>query len=76
MYLPESFNLWWLVPVLMILFCMLMCFSRLRRGPAGCCMGWCGPRDVSRDRSADDRDDRPRTTDTSMPAENERRLKE
>jgi hypothetical protein len=67
MYWTESFNFWWLIPVLMILFCLLMCFSRRRRGTAGCCMSWCGPRGVSRDRGTDDGDDSHRTTNTLLP---------
>ncbi len=57
MYVPACFSLWWLFPVLMIAFCLLMCFFGRRRGLAGCCMGACGPRHGREDRRMDSHTD-------------------
>lgn len=40
----ESHSFWWLIPLLMIFLCLLMCVSRRRAGLPGCCGGWVGPR--------------------------------
>ena len=65
----ESFDFWWLVPVLMIFFCLFLCFLRRSRAMADCCRGWGGSRDTQRDRRMDDGDDSGRTTDTTVPAD-------
>ena len=67
----ESFDFWWLIPLLMIFLCVLMCFSRRRMGMAGCCWGWGGSRATQRDRRADDRDASSRATDTALLAKEE-----
>lgn len=64
MYVPACFSLWWLFPVLMIVFCLLMCFSMRRRGLAGCCMDGHRRRHTGGDRSIDRRKE-----ETSTPAD-------
>ena len=69
MSMIEPFEFWWVFPILMFLFCLLMCFSRRSRGMAGGCMGWRRFRDTSGDPRTDGWDDGRRSTDTSRPAE-------
>ncbi len=64
MYVPACFSFWWLFPVLMIAFCLLMCFFMRRRGMAGWCMSGCEPRHMRGDRQTDGR-----TDGTSAPAQ-------